>query len=177
MNERSDQIDDLQLYLCAKIAMDAHEGKTDKRGKDEFWHSHAVASMCETLEEQCVALLHDVVENTSVSLEDLRAWGVDEGIVEAVDCITKRKGESLKKYLVRVASNPVSAEVKQHDMEHNSSPERTDEAFAATEKKRKIKYKETPEFMIQLRTRRKYAKQLNALAELMITNTEETKKD
>jgi len=108
-----------QLQLAHDIAERAHAGQIDKSGRPVLEHPEAVAELCTTETEKSVALLHDVVEDTDWTLDDLRMWGVDEEIVAAVDCLTRRKGEKIGKYLDRVASNLTAAEVKDFDMFDN----------------------------------------------------------
>lgn len=103
-----------------QIARAAHKGQVDKGGNDYIKHPIAVASLVKTEDEKIVALLHDVVEDTPVSLQNLREKGFAESIIEAVDCITKRNGETLESYLNRVKSNRISTVVKIADLTHNS---------------------------------------------------------
>jgi len=121
-----------QLQIAYAIAKRVHGGRIDKSGYPEFDHPLAVEKLCETEKQRCIALLHDVVEETAewtgkpITLDDLRAWGVDEGIVVAVDCLTRRKGEKIGTYLDRVASDLDAAEVKDFDMFDNMSQRRNE---------------------------------------------------
>lgn len=126
-----------QLRLAIDIATAAHSEHKDKRGKPEVEHPLAVAAMCETEEEKVAAVLHDVVEDTKITLDDLRRAGIREDIVVAVDCLTHREGESTNDYLDRVASNKIARGVKDKDMTHNSSPERLDPKFFTEEQRTK----------------------------------------
>ena len=108
------------LTLAQTIATEAHRGQVDKGGKPYITHPAAVASMVETEEEKTAAWLHDVVEDTSVTLEDLRRHGFSERIVSAVDAVTRRKGEDRQAYLERVAENDIAINVKLADLRHNS---------------------------------------------------------
>lgn len=103
-----------------EIALKAHEDQIDKAGQPYINHPIHVAVGVESDEEKAVALLHDVVEDSSVSLDDLRAQGLPEAVVEAVGAMTKREGEDYEGYLMRVKSNPIARVVKIADMEHNS---------------------------------------------------------
>jgi len=89
----------------------------------------------ETDEERIVALLHDVVEKSDKSLEDLRQEGFFEEIVEAVDCLTKRPGEDYATHIERVKINPLSHKVKIADLEDNMDPKRIVD-FSEEDKKR-----------------------------------------
>ena len=109
-----------RLYEKAmRIATKAHEGQKDKSGNDYILHPVTVSGYCVTEEGKIAALLHDTVEDTDVTLDDLRKEGFDERIVNAVDCLSKRPGEDVGDYLERVASSDIAAEVKFADMRHN----------------------------------------------------------
>ncbi len=110
-----------------RIAEKAHAGQKDKAGKDYIVHPAAVAGMLETDEEKAVAYLHDVVEDTDVTLEDLRSFGFNELIVEAVKAITKTEGEDYDDYIERLSENELAVKVKLADMKHNSDITRFDE--------------------------------------------------
>lgn len=104
---------------ASKLSKWAHMGQTDKAGEDYFLHPQTVASFVDTPEEKAVAYLHDVIEDTSITLSDLRSKGFDENVIEAIDAITKREGEEYDAYLSRVIENPVATKVKLADMKHN----------------------------------------------------------
>jgi len=104
-----------------ELATKAHEGQKDMSGEDYILHPITVSEYCITEKGKIAALLHDVVEDTEVTLDDLRSAGFGEDIVTAVDCISKRKGEELQSYLSRVASDGIATEVKFADMRHNGS--------------------------------------------------------
>lgn len=113
------------LNRALAVATAAHKGQTDKAGLPYLLHPLAVAASLPLadLDGRTVALLHDTVEDTSVTLVDLAAW-LPPHLVEAVDALTKRKGETLAAYWARCKANPVAARVKVADMLHNSSPGR-----------------------------------------------------
>jgi GTP diphosphokinase / guanosine-3',5'-bis(diphosphate) 3'-diphosphatase len=103
------------------IALIAHEGQVDKGGHQYIDHPLRVMSNVETLEEKIVAVLHDVVEDSNLTLEDLRVAGFSDLIVEAIDAISKREGEKRNDYLRRVMDNPVALNVKIADMTDNTN--------------------------------------------------------
>ena len=110
-----------EFEKALEIAREAHEGQKDMSGRDYILHPIAVSEFCVTERGKIAALLHDVVEDTAVTLDDLRAAGFGEDIVTAVDCISKRKGEELPDYLGRVALSDIATEVKFADMRHNGT--------------------------------------------------------
>lgn len=108
-----------QLEEAISIACAAHKGQRDKGGKAYILHPLRVMAAFDTVEEKIVAVLHDVVEDSDVTLDQLRERGIDSSLVEAVDAITHRKGESYDDYLDRVAANPIAGRVKLKDIRDN----------------------------------------------------------
>ena len=73
-----------------------------------------------TLEERIVAVLHDVVEDCGISLDDLRKEGFSEAVLTAIESVTKVPGESYEAFVERAAQNPIGRVVKLADLEENS---------------------------------------------------------
>jgi (p)ppGpp synthase/HD superfamily hydrolase len=94
------------------LAARAHAGQFDKAGKPYIDHPLRVMARVTTPDERVAAILHDVVEDTAVTLGDLRGGGCPEEVVAAVDSLTKRLGEDKMAYYRRVASNPIALVVK-----------------------------------------------------------------
>jgi len=113
-----------ELSAAIRIATRAHEGQKDKVGVDYILHPLAVSSYCKTERGKIAAVLHDVVEDTDVTLDDLRAAGIGEDVVAAVDCLTWRVDEALEDYFSRIVPNDVAVEVKFADMRHNGDKAR-----------------------------------------------------
>ena len=115
--------EDVDLYTLLEraknIAMQAHAGQTDKAGRPYIEHPLAVAEKVHGELAKTVALLHDVIEDSPVTLADIRAAGFGEGVIAALDCITKREGEAYDTYLSRVKGNPTARAVKLADLSHN----------------------------------------------------------
>lgn len=108
------------VLKALRLAAAAHSGQVDKAGEDYIKHPIAVAGLVDTEELQIVALLHDVVEDTSVTFDDLKREGFDDNVISAVDHLTHRENESREGYLSRVLENPLAATVKLADLMHNS---------------------------------------------------------
>jgi (p)ppGpp synthase/HD superfamily hydrolase len=106
------------------FACQAHHGQVDKAGKPYILHSLRVMLRQETEAAQMVAVLHDVLEDTSVTLDGLRAAGFTPEICEAVDALTRRPGEPYDVMISRVAANPLARAVKIADLEDNMDPRR-----------------------------------------------------
>lgn len=108
-----------QILKAFEIAIDAHDGQKDKGGHPYVLHPIRVAGKVKGQDEQVVALLHDVVEDTDWTLDGLREAGFSEEIVAAVDAISRREGESRRAYLARCKTDPIARVVKMADLEHN----------------------------------------------------------
>lgn len=107
------------LHRAVEIAMQAHEGQTDKSGRPYIEHPLRVMEMGSCCEERIVGVLHDVVEDSSWTLLQLRAEGFSEEIVEAVDALTRRDGETYERFIARVARNSLAVAVKLNDLTDN----------------------------------------------------------
>jgi (p)ppGpp synthase/HD superfamily hydrolase len=108
------------LEESISLAANAHWGQKDKAGKPYILHPLRVMNQVLTETEKTVAVLHDVVEDTGYTIENLRETGnYSEEILEAVDCVTWRKHESYNEYIQRVKSNPIAIKVKVADLEDN----------------------------------------------------------
>ena len=101
-----------------EIAKKAHKGQVDKAGVDYINHPLTVASKCQSEDERIVALLHVVVEDTDVTLEDLSKV-FDKHIIDAIDAITHREGVSYEDYLLNLKKNELALHVKFKDIENN----------------------------------------------------------
>jgi len=115
----------LMIERALEIATLAHTGQKDWFDNDYVLHPIAVSELCIGENSKVAALLHDVVEDTPNTLEDLRRAGINEEILVAVDILTKRKNiETLDEYHARIATNDIAIEVKFADMRHNSDTTR-----------------------------------------------------
>lgn len=108
-----------QLKRAATVAARAHDGQVRKDGTPYIAHPVRVAIGCDSPYEKIVALLHDVVEDTDITLNELRELGFDAIVLEAVDRVTKRPGERYMDFIERAAAHDVSRRVKIADIEDN----------------------------------------------------------
>lgn len=145
MQYSQEQLDSL-LELAVKVATEAHDGQVDKGGSPYILHPQAVADSVDSTECKIVAWLHDVVEDTSITLGDLTEMGFSDEIVRAVQAITKVKGVSYNDYLQIVKDNETARIVKIADITHNSDisriPNPTEKDYA-----RVAKYQKALEFL------------------------------
>lgn len=114
-----------------KIAYKAHHGQVDKGGIPYIFHPYHLAEQMPDEFTTCVALLHDVVEDTDVTLEELKRTFPDE-VIEAVAVMTHGKDEPYLDYVRRVSKNPIAKIVKLADLRHNSDETRLENASEAT---------------------------------------------
>jgi guanosine-3',5'-bis(diphosphate) 3'-pyrophosphohydrolase len=107
------------LERAIEIAAKAHAGQKDKAGTQYILHPLRVMLRVSTPDERIAAVLHDVVEDTSVTLEGLRAEGFSEEVIAAIDALTKRTGETRIDAAKRAATNPIARIVKLADNAEN----------------------------------------------------------
>lgn len=107
------------LEKAIQIAEQAHKGQKDKGGQTYIFHLFRVMQKGKTETEQICGILHDLVEDTSWTFEDLKNEGFSEEIIDVLKCVTKKKGESYPLFIRRVAQNPIAIRVKMHDLEDN----------------------------------------------------------
>ena len=135
-----------QSEKAYEIAKKAHLGQVNKAGEAYIKHPEKVASFVKTDEEKAVAYLHDVIEDTELTLENLYEYDFSKEVIEAVDIITKKRGEDYQSYLNSVKKNKLARAVKLADLRHNSDLTRLTKV---TEKdiERKEKYQKAINFL------------------------------
>lgn len=106
-----------------KIAYNAHQGQLDYNGVPYIYHPMHLAEQMDDEISCCVALLHDTVEDTSVSLEDLRKE-FPASVTDAVALLTHEDGTVYFDYVRAIKANPVAKKVKLADLAHNSDQSR-----------------------------------------------------
>lgn len=120
------------------LAAEAHLGQVDKAGAPYIHHPLRLMLRAETVEEQMTAVLHDVVEDSRWTLERLAREGFEEGVVRALDHLTKRDGEDYEAFIERVAEDRLATRVKLLDLRDNADlgriPDPTEEDHARAAK-------------------------------------------
>jgi (p)ppGpp synthase/HD superfamily hydrolase len=101
------------------LAVEAHRGQRDKAGQTYILHPLRVMMRLETETARMVAVLHDVVEDSPFSLTRLRELGYPEAVLDALDGLTKREGETYEAFIERIRPNPLARQVKLADLEDN----------------------------------------------------------
>lgn len=107
------------LEKAIEIAAAAHAGQVDKAGQPYILHPIRLMLSLSDPVQRMAAMLHDVVEDTAVGLDDLRRIGFPEAVVAAVDALTKRHGETRLQAAARAAADPVARAVKLADVADN----------------------------------------------------------
>jgi (p)ppGpp synthase/HD superfamily hydrolase len=101
------------------LAVEAHRGQKEKAGQPYILHVLRVMFRLDTEQEQMAGVLHDLVEDTPYTLDDLRRLGYPESVVVAIDCLTRRKDESYEEFVERASAHPIARRVKLADLEDN----------------------------------------------------------
>ena len=102
-----------------EIALSAYAGKTDKAGREYILHPLRVMAKLQTDVERSAALLHDVLEDSDITAEQLLAEGIPAEVVEAVQCLSRNENEDYMDFVARTKKNAVAAKVKIADIEDN----------------------------------------------------------
>ena len=123
-----------------KISFFAHKNQTDISGMPYVYHPFHLAEQMDDEYATCVALLHDVVEDTNISLEELKAEGFPKEVTDALALMTHDDSVPYYEYIKMIKMNPLATKVKLADLRHNSDLSRLDHIDAkALERKQKYK--------------------------------------
>ena len=106
-----------------RLAYAAHHGQVDKSGQPYIFHPYHLAEQMTDEVSTCVALLHDVVEDTAVTAEELERAFPKE-VTDALRLLTHEKGTDYFDYVRAIRENPVAVKVKLADLAHNSDETR-----------------------------------------------------
>lgn len=115
------------LDKAIEIATKAHAGQKDKAGQAYILHPLRVMLRVKGEVEKIVAVMHDVIEDSDFSLQDLKNQGFSDEIIEAIDCLTKRDSEDYKDFILRVSMNRLARRVKIEDIKDNLDLDRLEE--------------------------------------------------
>lgn len=130
-----------------KICFEAHKNQRDKNGIPYIFHPIHLAEQMTDEDTICVALLHDVVEDTSITFEQLKSEGFSKDIMDALKLMTHDKSIPYMDYVKEIKANSIATAVKLADLKHNSDLTRLD---VVDEKalKRVEKYKQAIELLL-----------------------------
>lgn len=101
------------------LAVQAHHGQADRAGQPYILHPLRMMLSLPDEDSRMVAVLHDVVEDTAVQLDDLRAAGFSDEVISAVDHLTRRDDETYEAFIQRVKPHPLARRVKLADLRDN----------------------------------------------------------
>ena len=104
-----------------KISFEAHKDQTDRSGMPYVYHPYEVASHMDDEYSTCVALLHDVIEDTDITSDSLRNEGFPEEVVQALLCMTRDKSVPYMDYIRKIMTNTIAIKVKVADLTHNET--------------------------------------------------------
>ena len=108
------------LEKAIELALKYHKGQIKNGTGEEFIiHVLRVMMKMDTEEEKISAVLHDIIEKTNCTLEDLKQQGFSNKIINTVDALSKRKGEDYSDYIKRVIKDPAAIKIKIADLEDN----------------------------------------------------------
>jgi len=115
------------IEKAISLAIEAHKGKVDKAGAPYILHPLRVMFQMETKEEMIAAVLHDVLEDTAITPDQLKEMGFSETVLEALDSVTKRAGETYEDFVRRAALHPIGKKIKLADLRDNMDLSRLEE--------------------------------------------------
>ena len=107
------------LEKAIQIAIEAHQVQTDKAEAPYILHLIRVMNAGQTDNEKICGILHDLVEDTKWTFEDLKKEGFSEEIINALECVTKQPNESYSQFIERIKKNPLAVKVKINDLKDN----------------------------------------------------------
>ena len=128
------------LEDAISIAALAHKGQKEKANASYILHPLRIMLRMKTEAEMIAGVLHDVVEDSEWTLEQLREQGFSEEILKAVECLTHKEGEDYENYIERVKANDIARKVKLADLEDNMNIRRISSDLTERDLKRLEKY-------------------------------------
>ena len=130
---------EVQLEKAIKLAAIKHYGQRDKSNKPYIFHLLYVMNNADDLKAKIVGVLHDILEDTDITRNDLLNYGFSEDIVSAVEILTKPKNKKYMEYIDNIKSNNIARTVKLIDLKHNMDLTRLSE-ISDKDLKRNEKY-------------------------------------
>ena len=139
----------MTLERAITIAAEAHAGQKDRAGAPYILHPIRLMIQMDSENAMMAAVLHDVVENSVWTLDDLRKEGFSNEVLNAVDSLTHRdkEGEDYWDYIQRAKSDPIAIKVKLADLEDNLNPDRLNE-ITEKDEKRFDRYRKAQEMLL-----------------------------
>ncbi len=107
------------IEKAISIALQAHKGQIQRNGEPYILHPLYVMQQVKGEVKRTAAILHDVIEDSIFSLEDLEKEGFSGEVLRIVDALTRRRDESYEDYIMRLAKTPEAITIKMADLKHN----------------------------------------------------------
>lgn len=136
------------IKKAMNIAYQAHKNQVDKNGYPYIAHPLHLAEQMTTENTAITALLHDVVEDSDITLFDLENYGFDTEIIKAVKLLTRQNNITYKEYIEKIKTNDIARTIKIADLKHNLDMTRLDN-ITPNDIKRAEKYKKSLAFLIE----------------------------
>lgn len=138
-----------QLTTAIVIATTVHKDQFDKAGAPYILHPLFIMNQMPTLYEKIVAILHDVVEDSHVTLDELKdTYNFETKVVRAVEALTRKENESYMDFIKRACKNKIAREVKLKDLRHNLTASRLKE-ITIKDQQRIDKYKKAYDYILK----------------------------
>ena len=132
--------------IALKLCFEAHKDQIDKSGMPYVFHPFHLAEQMKDEKTTVVALLHDVVEDTEYTLDDLKNMGFSEDILSAIALMTHDDSVPYMEYVAQIKADPIAKAVKLADLRHNSDLSRLDKV-TSYDLERAEKYKKAIELL------------------------------
>jgi (p)ppGpp synthase/HD superfamily hydrolase len=118
-SDNQDQVKIADLQRAIEIAVEAHKNQLQKNGLPYVLHPFQLMLSVQSNTAKIVAVLHDVVEDSDWTLENLKQEGFSQEVLAAIECLTHRQDESYTDYIDRIAANKLATVVKLADLKDN----------------------------------------------------------
>lgn len=136
------------LEKAIAVALEAHAGVMTRSGRPYIFHPLLLMIQMESEEEMITAVLHDVVEDSAITLDDLAAMGFDQQVLDALALLTHNKETtSYEDYISDIRINPLARKVKLADLEHNMDIRRLPNKMSQKDLDRLQKYRHAWEIL------------------------------
>lgn len=132
--------------IALKLCFEAHKDQIDKSGMPYVFHPFHLAEQMTDEKTTVVALLHDVIEDTEYTLDDLKNMGFSEDILSAIALMTHDDSVPYMEYVAQIKADPIAKAVKLADLRHNSDLSRLDKV-TSYDLERAEKYKKAIELL------------------------------
>lgn len=129
-----------QLEIAIQIACDSHKGQLDKSGSPYILHPLHIMNSVDGLDYKIVAVLHDVIEDTLLTYDDLISKGIDKEFVDSILILTKEDLDSYMEYIEKISHNKYATVVKIEDLKHNMDLTRLNRKITNKDLERNKKY-------------------------------------